>query len=133
MSALIVTEETRIKFRRLNHVTIAVPAGEQDRVREFYGSVLGLSELPRNEALQSHYALIWFQLLDFQLHLHLITPWVDPPATRHVALEVRDLAKVREYLESKGVTIREAVAMPDRVRFYLLDPFGNSFEFIEFQ
>ena len=125
--------DTGISFRRLNHVTVAMPAGEEERVRAFYGGVLGLKELPRNKALQDHYTLIWYELLDIQLHLDFSPPWVTPAENRHVALEVDDLAKVRQYLESKGATIREAVLMPDRVRFYLLDPFGNYFEFIEFK
>jgi extradiol dioxygenase family protein len=50
-----------------------------------------------------------------------------------MALEVHDLHKIRQYLEAKGATIREAVVMPDRNRFYLLDPFGNYFEFMEFK
>ena len=35
------------------------------------------------------------------------------------------------YLEENGAEIREAVVIPDRERFYVLDPFGNYFEFIE--
>jgi catechol 2,3-dioxygenase-like lactoylglutathione lyase family enzyme len=125
--------EYRISFRRLNHVTVAVPAGEEEKVRAFYGGVLGLEELPQNQALQSRYTLIWYELLDIQLHLDFSPPWVTPAENHHVALEVRDLAAIREFLESKGATIREAVPMPDRERFYLLDPFGNYFEFIEFK
>ena len=126
-------DEFTISFRRLNHVTVAVPAGEEERVRAFYGGVLGLKELPRNQALVGHYTLIWYQLLDIQLHLDFTPPWVTPAENRHVALEVRELKKVRAYLEAKGATIREAVVMPDRDRFYVLDPFGNYFEFIEFK
>ena len=126
-------DEFKISFRRLNHVTVAVPAGEEERVRAFYGGVLGLEELPRNQALKGHYVLIWYQLLDIQLHLDFSPPWVTPAENRHIALEVRELPKIRAYLESKGVTIREAVVMPDRDRFYVLDPFGNYFEFIEFK
>lgn len=120
-----------IKFRRLNHVTIAVPAGEENKARAFYGDLLGLKELPRNKALQGHYTLIWYQLLDIQLHLDFSPPWVGPVENRHVALEVQHLDQVRAYLEGKGATLREAVPMPDRERFYLLDPFGNYFEFLE--
>jgi hypothetical protein len=46
-------------------------------------------------------------------------------------VEVKDLPAVRAYLEQQGAEIREAVAMPDRERFYLLDPCGNYFEIIE--
>jgi catechol 2,3-dioxygenase-like lactoylglutathione lyase family enzyme len=126
-------DEFKISFRRINHVTVAVPAGGEERVRAFYGGVLGLKELPQNAALQGRYKLIWYQLLDIQLHLDFSPPWVTPAENRHLALEVNDLGKVRAYLEAKGATIREAVPMPDRVRFYLLDPFGNYFEFIEFK
>jgi len=122
-----------ISFRRINHVTVAVPAGEEEKVRAFYGGLLGLKELPQNKALEGHYTLIWYELLDIQLHLDFTAPWITPAENRHVALEVDDLGNVRRFLESKGVVIREAVPMPDRVRFYLLDPFGNYFEFIEFK
>ena len=123
----------KISFRRINHVTVAVPAREQEKVRAFYGGLLGLKELPQNNSLQGHYTLIWYDLLDIQLHLDFSPPWVTPALNRHVALEVNDLEEVRKFLESRGATIREAVLMPDRVRFYLLDPFGNYFEFIEFK
>jgi catechol 2,3-dioxygenase-like lactoylglutathione lyase family enzyme len=122
-----------VLFRRVNHITVAVPAGKEEEVRAFYGGLLGLNELPRNEALQGHYTLIWYELLDIQLHLDFSPPWVTPAENRHVALEVHDLPKVRQHLEAGGATIREAVLMPDRNRFYLLDPFGNYFEFIEFK
>ena len=126
-------DDFQISFRRINHVTVAVPAGEQEKVRAFYGGVLGLKELPQNTALKGRYTLIWYELLDIQLHLDFSPPWVTPAENRHIALEVNDLARARQFLESRGATIREAVLMPDRVRFYLLDPFGNYFEFIEFK
>jgi catechol 2,3-dioxygenase-like lactoylglutathione lyase family enzyme len=117
------------KATRINHVTLAVPAGRHAEVRAFYGGVLGLEEIPRPDALNKVYDLIWYKFLD--ILLHLTPPWVTPAENRHVALEVRDLPGIRRYLESKGATIREAVPMPDRERFYLLDPFGNYFELIE--
>jgi catechol 2,3-dioxygenase-like lactoylglutathione lyase family enzyme len=120
-----------IEYRRLNHVTIAVPAGEHDKVRAFYGGVLGLKEIHRPDALGSVYDLIWFQCLDFLIHIDFTPPWFKPAENRHVALEVKELKTVRAYLESKNAEIREAVVIPDRERFYVLDPFGNYFELIE--
>ena len=121
----------KVNFKRINHVTVAVPAGEHEKVRAFYGGVLGLEEIPRPAALNAVYDLMWFKLLDILLHLDFSPPWVQPSENRHVALEVEDLPGLRSYLESKGATIRKAVKMPDRERFYLLDPFGNYFEIIE--
>jgi catechol 2,3-dioxygenase-like lactoylglutathione lyase family enzyme len=50
-----------IAHRRINHVTLAVPAGEHAKVREFYGQVLGLEEVRRPEALGpfSESAITW--------------------------------------------------------------------------
>jgi catechol 2,3-dioxygenase-like lactoylglutathione lyase family enzyme len=121
----------KLKAKRINHVTVAVPAGEHARVREFYGGMLGLEEIPRPEALNAVYDLMWFRFLDILLHLDFTPPWVKPAENRHIALEIDDLPAFRRYLESQHATIREAVVMPDRDRFYLLDPFGNYFELME--
>jgi catechol 2,3-dioxygenase-like lactoylglutathione lyase family enzyme len=121
----------KLKAKRLNHITLSVPAGEHDKAREFYGGLLGLEEVPRPEALNEVYDLIWFKFLDILLHLDFTPPWTKPAENRHVAVEVEDLPAFRRYLEARHATIREAVAMPDRDRFYLLDPFGNYFELLE--
>ena len=46
------------EYRRLNHVTINVPAGEHDKVRAFYGGTLGLKEIPSLSALAGIYDLL---------------------------------------------------------------------------
>jgi len=120
-----------IVYRRINHVTLAVPAGEHAKVRAFYGGILGLQEVQRPEALGVVYDIIWYQWLGILLHIDFTPPWTRPAENRHLALEVKDLHAVRTYLEEKGAEIREAVPIPDRDRFYVLDPFGNYFEFIE--
>jgi catechol 2,3-dioxygenase-like lactoylglutathione lyase family enzyme len=121
----------KINARRINHVTIAVPAGEHDKVRHFYGQILGLEEIPRPDALNAVYDLMWFKFLDILFHLDFTPPWTKPAENRHVAIEIEDLPSIRQYLERQGATIKEAVGMPDRDRFYLLDPFGNYFELLE--
>ncbi|MCE0524035.1 MAG: VOC family protein [Methylacidiphilales bacterium] len=121
----------KLNAKRLNHVTIAAPAGEHAKVRAFYGDLLGLEEVPRPDALNAVYDLMWFKFLDILLHIDFSPPWNKPAENRHIALEIEDLPSLRRYLESKNATIREAVVMPDRDRFYLLDPFGNYFELLE--
>ncbi len=121
----------KINATRINHITIPAPAGEHARVREFYGELLGLEEVPRPAALNAVYDLMWFKFLDILFHIDFTPPWTQPAENRHVALEIENLPTVRRYLESKGATIREAVVMPDRDRFYLLDPFGTYFELLE--
>ena len=121
----------KVNAKRITHVTLAVPAGEHEKARAFYSGVLGLEEIPRPAALNAVYDLMWFRFLDILLHLDFTPPWVTPAENRHVAFEVGGLPAFRRYLEGHGATIREAVALPDRERFYLLDPFGNYFEIIE--
>jgi len=123
----------QIPFRRINHITLPVPAGEEEQARGFYGGVLGLEEIPRARGLEEHYNLIWYALLDIQLHLDFSPPWAAPALNHHVAVEVTGIEKIRRELESKHATIREAVPLADRTRFYVLDPFGNYFELIEFK
>jgi catechol 2,3-dioxygenase-like lactoylglutathione lyase family enzyme len=121
----------KIEYRRVTHVTVAVPAGEHERVKAFYGGILGLEEVTPPAAVDGAYDILWFQWLDVLLHIDFTPPWFRPAENRHLALEIKDIAKVRNYLEKQGAEIREAVVIPDRVRFYVLDPFGNYFEFIE--
>ncbi len=63
----------KIEYRRINHVTLAVPAGEHEKVRAFYGSVLGLKEVERPDALNKVYDLIWYEWLDILLHIDFHT------------------------------------------------------------
>ena len=121
----------KIEYRRINHITIAVPAGEHEKVRAFYGGVLGLKEVERPDALNKVYDLIWYEWMEILLHLDFTPPWIKPAENRHVAVEVTDIRAVRAYLEQQRAEILEAVPMPDRERFYLLDPFGNYIEVIE--
>jgi catechol 2,3-dioxygenase-like lactoylglutathione lyase family enzyme len=120
-----------IEYRRINHVTVAVPAGEHEKVRAFYGGTLGLKEVTPPGAVGAAYDILWFEWLDILLHIDFTPPWMQPAENRHLALEVQEIQSVRRYLTKCGATIREAVVIPDRERFYVLDPFGNYFEFLE--
>lgn len=120
-------------YKRLNHVTINVSNehGSHEKVRWFYGDVLGLKEVPRAGGLDQVYDLIWFELLDLLIHVDFSPPFVKTAESRHFALEVSNIANYRKYLEGKGADIREAVIIPDRDRFYVVDPFGNYIEILE--
>ena len=59
-------------------MTIAVPAGEHKKVRGFHGDVLGLKAVPRTEALNKVYDLIWYEWMGILPHLDLTPPWTKP-------------------------------------------------------
>jgi catechol 2,3-dioxygenase-like lactoylglutathione lyase family enzyme len=121
----------KIAYRRVNHITVAVPSGEHEKVRAFYGGILGLKEVRPPGAVDQAYDILWFEWLNVLLHIDFTPPWFKPAENRHLAVEVENIGAVRDYLEKQGAEIREAVVIPDRVRFYVLDPFGNYFEFLE--
>jgi catechol 2,3-dioxygenase-like lactoylglutathione lyase family enzyme len=41
-----------MKIRGIDHVQLAMPRGEEDKAREFYGRVLGLPEVAKPPALR---------------------------------------------------------------------------------
>lgn len=131
-----------VKIKRLHHLTINAPTGEQEKVRWFYGEMLGLKEIPPPKKLQNIYEIVWYELLDILIHIEFTKNYIKPREDdengailpgRHFALEVENLTKIREKFEKHQVIIREAVTLPDRDRFYVVDPFGNFIELIEFK
>jgi hypothetical protein len=41
-----------MKIRAIEHVQLAMPAGEEPRARTFYGDILGIPELPKPPHLE---------------------------------------------------------------------------------
>lgn len=131
-----------LQIRRLNHVTLNAPAGEEAKVRHFFGEILGLKEVELPPALTELYEIVWFELGEHLLHIEFTHHYQVPVSVeekpgifmpgRHFAIEVKDIAGVRKNLTDHGITIDEAVTIDDRDRFYIPDPFGNIIELIEF-
>jgi len=112
-----------------NHAQISVSDGMAEKVREFYGQFLGLTEIPVPKALQGR-GLIWFQVGDRQLHVG-IEEGINRLATRaHLAYEVDDIAVLRRRLASNGFELIEQPKIEGFDRFHITDPFGNRVEFI---
>ncbi|HKQ54215.1 MAG TPA: VOC family protein [Pyrinomonadaceae bacterium] len=118
----------KVRFKRLDHVQICIPFGEEDRARDFYGRVLGLEELEKPDALKPNGGL-WFQVADVQLHVGVED--AQAKSKRHPAFEVEGLAQIREYLAQNGIKIKDETAVPGLDRFSFFDPFGNRIELME--
>ena len=129
-----------IKITRLNHLTYNAPSGEQKKIKWFYGEVLGLEEIPIPKALEHIYEITWFKIADFIFHIEYIKNFSKPNRDTsgailpgyHMALEVKDIKELKQQIIAKGAEIKEAVVIPDRERFYVVDPFDNYIEIIEF-
>jgi catechol 2,3-dioxygenase-like lactoylglutathione lyase family enzyme len=123
-------------FLRLQHVSLPFDGTDDDlaEARRFYGEVLGLRELDRPPVLPN--AGLWYAVGDQELHL-----FADPSGTtvnslsrRHPCFQVDDVDTLRLRLTAAGVPTRDHDGeIPGRPRFFAIDPFDNTLEFVTFE
>ena len=114
----------------IDHVQIAIPVGTEDRAREFYSGVLGMTEIAKPAQLAGRGGL-WLQAGAIQLHLGVEA---DFRAARkgHPAFLVRDLAALLAICRAHGCEIKEdEPPLEGYVRAYVFDPFGNRIELMQ--
>lgn len=117
----------------LDHVQIGAPAGCEDGARRFYGSLLGLEEVPKPQLLAARGG-VWFRVGDQELHVGVADPFV-PAAKAHPALRVwsaGELERLARLLESHGTRVHWAdpAEIPGARRFFVDDPWGNRVELV---
>ncbi|MGP4082846.1 VOC family protein [Pseudalkalibacillus sp. R45] len=120
----------KIKFKRLHHVQICIPTGEEEKAHRFYSEVLGMTEIEKPEALKRNGGL-WFQVADIELHIGT-EPYTEK-SKRHPAFEIADLDGIKDHLQAHDVKIKEEIQIPGMKRFSFFDPFQNRIEFLETQ
>ena len=113
----------------IDHVQLAMPAGQEDRARTFYGDLLGLSEVPKPPALAKRGG-VWFRTGSVHLHLGVEADF-RPARKAHPALLVQGLEGFAQRLRRAGLEVIEDERLPGHRRFFLSDPFGNRLEFLE--
>src|SRR5207237_8431736 len=74
----------------LHHVNVTVPTELEAAAKEFYGSVLGLKQVPKPAAARQIGA--WYQIGGNQLHLSVEDEANGALSSRHVCFTVSDLA-----------------------------------------
>ena len=112
----------------LDHIQIAMPQGEEQKARYFYGEVLGLEELEKPDPLKSKGG-VWFLIGAHQLHLGVETPF-SPAKKAHPAFRVEYLDELAKRLERAGFSLLWDDAIPGIRRFHTHDVFGNRLEFL---
>jgi glyoxylase I family protein len=120
----------------LQHVSLPFPGTPESLAesRRFYGEVLALEERPRPPALPG--SGIWYAIGDQELHLFAEPSGVaaNPESRRHPCFRVDDVVGLRAHLSQAGVTTRDDDGeIPGRPRFFAVDPFGNTLEFVAFE
>lgn len=118
----------QIRVKRLDHVQVCIPPGEEARARDFYGRVLGFLEIEKPAALKERGGL-WFQVADIQLHIGVEAGVAK--SKRHPAFEVEGLAEIREYFRQQEIEVREEIPVSGQHRLSFFDPFGNRIELME--
>jgi catechol 2,3-dioxygenase-like lactoylglutathione lyase family enzyme len=118
-----------VQITGIDHVLLAMPPGAEEAARQFYGALLGLTEVSKPAPLATRGGC-WFQGPGAMLHLGVEAAF-SPAHKAHPALRVDDLSALRTLLAAAGVLITPDDTLPDVRRFYATDPFGNRIEFIQ--
>jgi catechol 2,3-dioxygenase-like lactoylglutathione lyase family enzyme len=118
-----------IGILQIDHVNVVVSKSLEDEARRFYGSVLGLKEIPKPMELQSNGGA-WYQLGNLQLHLSAKADAGDGQTRKgHVCYTVADVASAEQQLRAAGVEIiPDDQPVAGKPRFYVRDPGGNLIE-----
>src|SRR6266550_2994552 len=115
---------------QLHHVNVTVPAELEAPTKEFYGSVLGLQQVPKPPGSRQSGA--WYQVGAAQLHLSVEDEVGGSTSSRHVCFTVDDLAATEKRFRDAGVEIiPDPRPVPGMRRFYVRDPGGNQLEIVQ--
>jgi catechol 2,3-dioxygenase-like lactoylglutathione lyase family enzyme len=121
-------EEFLSMLNDIDHVLLAMPRGEEDAARAFYGNLLGLNEIEKPLNLRARGG-VWFMLGTKQLHLG-VEPNFIPAKKAHPAFRVHDFDLLKEKLVTAGFPIIDDEPLHGYDRFFSNDPFGNRLEFL---
>lgn len=113
----------------IDHVQIAGPKGAEGEARQFFGELLGMTEIEKPQLLRSRGGC-WFQVGSRQLHIGIEADF-RPSLKAHPAFAVSDIDSLYERLRSAGVDCVWDQALPELRRFYAKDPWGNRLEFLQ--
>jgi len=128
-----------MKILSIDHVQIAMPAGEEENARAFYANILGFIEIPKPDELAKRGG-VWFQNVPMavelpsgtvQLHLSVENDF-HPARKAHPAFLVDDLDALLEKIQLAGYEWDMSQPPLDGFkRAHIFGPFGNRIELME--
>ena len=113
----------------IDHVQLAIPAGEEDKARAFYLGVLAMTEKPKPPILAARGGC-WFESAGVEIHMGVEDPFI-PAKKAHPGLLVADIDALANLLAANGYPVKWDDSIPGRRRFHSEDPHGNRLEFIQ--
>jgi catechol 2,3-dioxygenase-like lactoylglutathione lyase family enzyme len=120
------TADARDVWRGIDHVQLAIPVGSEDRARQFYVGVLGLTEVPKPPLMAARGGA-WFEAGSTVVHVGAESDFV-PARKAHPALLV---AGLESFVARTGLDARWSDEIPGTMRCHIDDPFGNRIELVE--
>jgi predicted enzyme related to lactoylglutathione lyase len=96
-------------------------------LRDFYGSLVGLAEIPKPPVLAVRGG-VWFRVGAQELHCG-VEEGFAPAGKAHPAFAVDDVDLVAERIAAQGLPITWDHNIPGVRRFHTTDPVGNRVEF----
>jgi catechol 2,3-dioxygenase-like lactoylglutathione lyase family enzyme len=114
---------------KIDHVNVIVSKSLEDAAKHFYGSVLGLTEIPKPLATLGRGGA-WYELGGVQLHLSVRADAAGGEVPKgHVCYTVADVVFAEERFRAAGIEIiPDDQPMAGKPRFYVRDPGGNLIE-----
>ncbi len=113
----------------LHHTQLAIPPGAEPSMREFYGDVLGMTEIDKPPVLAARGGC-WFRFGGLEIHLGVEQDF-RPARKAHPGILVADLDALAKRFSERGVDVDWDENFPGHRRFYAHDPLGNRLEFLE--
>ncbi len=116
-------------FSAIDHVQLAMPAGEEATARQFYRDLLSMNEIAKPAGLAARGGC-WFESGSVQIHLG-VEPDFRPAMKAHPAFRCYDYDSLIARLRAAGVETRPDETIPGITRCHISDPFGNRIELIQ--
>ena len=113
----------------LDHVQLAIPVDSEDLCRNFYGAILGWTEVPKPESLAGRGG-VWFCTDSFQIHFGVEQDF-RPAKKAHPAFLLKDLDLLADKLAINNVAVQWDDKLEGYKRFFVNDTFGNRLEFMQ--
>jgi catechol 2,3-dioxygenase-like lactoylglutathione lyase family enzyme len=117
------------RFRRIDHVLLAMPPGRENDARAFYQGILGIAEMTKPPQLAARGGC-WFEAGEVKVHLGVEKDFT-PARKAHPAFIVDDLQGLIRDLKAAGYALAGDAPLEGYDRIFVADPFGNRIELMQ--
>lgn len=113
----------------LHHVQVSCPPGSENALRDFYGGVLAMTEVPKPPVLATRGG-VWFRRGTAEIHCGVEADF-RPARKAHPGLQCTDVDAVAAACMAAGHEISWDENFPGYRRCYVSDPVGNRLELLQ--